>query len=211
METEPRARAVSGGVGVSALGSKVRDYNIPGMPFRVHQFGTPVPSLRSSRRRVRERESFLPSCRPSLPARCGPFQTSAKLRGSASRLCFLFPSFLPRLCSVLERTSERFDPFQEGPAIRESVNAYLLFFAPFSVSLPPRPFFARAYVNCTKSFLELHKYGSFVHFGISCYILYSVNLRNLKYICGISNKMQRGTVIKKNLRVFYGHMIYKIE
>lgn len=94
METEPRARAVPGGVGVSALGSKVRDYNIPGMPFRVHQFGTPVPSLRSSRRRVRERESFLLSCRPSfsLPARCGPFQTSAKLRGSASRLCFLFPS-----------------------------------------------------------------------------------------------------------------------
>lgn len=83
METEPRARAVSGGVGVSALGSKVRDYNIPGMPFRVHQFGTPVPSLRSSRRRVRERESFLPSCRPSLPARCGPFQTSAKLRVEA--------------------------------------------------------------------------------------------------------------------------------
>lgn len=48
METGPGARAIPGGVGVSALGSKVRDYNIPGMPFRVHQFGTPVPSLRSS-------------------------------------------------------------------------------------------------------------------------------------------------------------------
>lgn len=33
------------------MGSKVRDYNIPGMPFRVHQFGTPVPSLRSSQPR----------------------------------------------------------------------------------------------------------------------------------------------------------------
>lgn len=66
-------------------------------------------------------------------------------------------------------------------------------------SLCPRPSFTRAYVNCTKSFLELHKYGNFVYFGISCYILYSVNLCNLKYICGISDEMQRGTVIKKNL------------
>lgn len=197
METEPRARAVSGGVGVSALGSKVRDYNIPGMPFRVHQFGTPVPSLRSSRRRVRERESFLPSCRPSLPARCGPFQTSAKLRGSASRLCFLFPSFPPALmlrARKNERAVRSFPGRTRYPGIGKCLLTFLR--SLFHLSAP-RPFFARAYVNCTKSFLELHKYGSFVHFGISCYILYSVNLCNLKYICGISNKCKEEQWLRK--------------
>lgn len=71
METGPDARAIPGGVGVSALGSKVRDYNIPGMPFRVHQFGTPVPSLRSSlftTPRARARV-FSPCCPSSLPSR----------------------------------------------------------------------------------------------------------------------------------------------
>lgn len=69
METGPGA--IPGGVGVSALGSKVRDYNIPGMPFRVHQFGTPVPSLRSSlftTPRARARV-FSPSCPSCLPSR----------------------------------------------------------------------------------------------------------------------------------------------
>lgn len=46
------------------LGSKVRDYNIPGMPFRVHQFGTPVPSLRSSQPRE---DLLLLLLRPSSP------------------------------------------------------------------------------------------------------------------------------------------------
>lgn len=205
METEPRARAVPGGVGVSALGSKVRDYNIPGMPFRVHQFGTPVPSLRSSRRRVRrERESFLPSCRPSfsLPARCGPFQTSAKLRGSASRLCFRSsPRFpLPPALMLRARKNERavrsFPGRTRYPGIGKCLLTFLRSLFRLLTPVLPLPF---AYVNCTKSFLELHKYGSFVYFGISCYILYSVNLCNLKYICGISDEMQRGTVIKKNL------------
>lgn len=46
------------------LGSKVRDYNIPGMPFRVHQFGTPVPSLRSSQP---HEDLLLLLLRPSSP------------------------------------------------------------------------------------------------------------------------------------------------
>ncbi|KAI4485885.1 hypothetical protein M0804_006374 [Polistes exclamans] len=37
---EPGSSRGGNGVGVSSFGSKVRDYNIPGMPFRVHQFGS---------------------------------------------------------------------------------------------------------------------------------------------------------------------------
>lgn len=174
METKPRARAVPGGVGVSALGSKVRDYNIPGMPFRVHQFGTPVPSLRSSRRRVRERASLLSLPLPALPCQrvCGPFQTSAKLRGSASRLCSLLPLFLPRLCSVLERTRRAVRSFP-GRTRYPGIGKCLLTF-PRSLSpppLPPAPFFLYpyAYVNCTKSFFW-NCINMGVYFGRSCYI-----------------------------------------
>lgn len=54
----------TGGGSPGCLGSKVRDYNIPGMPFRVHQFGTPVPSLRSSQPRE---DLLLLLLRPSSP------------------------------------------------------------------------------------------------------------------------------------------------
>lgn len=76
------------------LGSKVRDYNIPGMPFRVHQFGTPVPSLRSSQ--PREDLLFASLC-PS-PPRLVPRR-----------------AFEDQACSGSEKQG---DPFQEGSAIR---------------------------------------------------------------------------------------------
>lgn len=99
METGPGARAIPGGVGVSALGSKVRDYNIPGMPFRVHQFGTPVPSLRSSlfttpRARARVFSPFLPfllALAPRGAARSGRTRSPVE----AHHACTL----PPRLCS----------------------------------------------------------------------------------------------------------------
>lgn len=179
------------------MGSKVRDYNIPGMPFRVHQFGTPVPSLRRVHGAAcaNARVFSLPSL-PPFPCpgpRCAPFQTSAKLRGSASLLPL--PWFLPHLCPLRARRNERFNPFQEGPAIQESVNTYLLFLAPFPLRPLPPPFFARAYVNCTKSFLKLHKYAGYFR----CILLYfdTLNFFDLKYICSIFHKVQR-EMAKKN-------------
>lgn len=137
-------------MGVSALGSKVRDYNIPGMPFRVHQFGTPVPSLRSSlftapRARARASASrFSPPCPSCLPAlRSVPDEREAPWkRITLVTLLPRPPLPPPALILVLERTSVRPDPFQEGPAIRESVNALTYF------SSSPFPLLPRAFVNC---------------------------------------------------------------
>jgi len=93
----------------------------------VRQF--PLCGVPSSQRRVRERESSLPlallACLPRA-ARWSPFWTNAKLHGSASRL---YPPFA--LMLMLERTSMRSDPFQEGSPIQESVNA--LTFPPLSL------------------------------------------------------------------------------
>lgn len=86
-----------GGVGVSALGSKVRDYNIPGMPFRVHQFGTPVPSLRSSlftTPRARARV-FSPSRPSRLPSR----RAVRSVPDEAPWKCIMLVTLPPRLYS----------------------------------------------------------------------------------------------------------------
>lgn len=82
METGPGRPWSLGWCGsLGCLGSKVRDYNIPGMPFRVHQFGTPVPSLRSSQPRAPlARISSAPSA----------FSSSSSSRSFAS-----FASFTP--------------------------------------------------------------------------------------------------------------------
>jgi len=126
METGSGARAIPGGVGVSALGSKVRDYNIPGMPFRVHQFGTPVPSLRSFLFTTpRARESSLPSCLPGS-VRSGRTRNLME----EHHAWYPPPPSLPALILVLERTSVQPDPFQEGPVIRESINALTYFSSP---------------------------------------------------------------------------------
>lgn len=129
METGSGARAIPGGVGVSALGSKVRDYNIPGMPFRVHQFGTPVPSLRSSlfttpraRARLLSLMPFLLALAPRGAVRSG------RTRNLVEEHHAWYPP--PALIFVLERTSVQLDPFQEGPAIRESINALTYFSSP---------------------------------------------------------------------------------
>lgn len=132
-------RAIPGGVGVSALW--VQRFAI--ITFRACRFVC-INSVRQFplcgvHSRVRERESP-PSCpsRPSV-ARSVPDEREA-LRGSVSRLYPPSP-LLPRLCSrEREReTRERPDPFQEGPAVRESANACSLFLAPFSLParLPP--------------------------------------------------------------------------
>lgn len=176
METEPRARAVPGGVGVSALGSKVRDYNIPGMPFRVHQFGTPVPSLRSSRRRVRERESLfsLPAALPCNSAFARPsFQTSAKLRGSASRLCFLSP--IPPALMLRARKNERAVRSFPGRTRYPGIGKCLLTF-PRSLFPLPAPFFLCPSIARNR-FWNCISMGVFIYFGISSYIFwYSLNL-----------------------------------
>lgn len=66
------------------LGSKVRDYNIPGMPFRVHQFGTPVPSLRSSQ--PREDLLFASLCPSPSPPRPSPAASRIRrVRATRSR------------------------------------------------------------------------------------------------------------------------------
>lgn len=110
-----RSRAIPGGVGVSALGSKVRDYNIPGMPFRVHQFGTPVPSLRSSQPRAR---ALLPPCPSRLLAAVRSVPDEREALVEAYHALAPPPSSPPRLCARNRETSERPDPFQEGPGNR---------------------------------------------------------------------------------------------
>ena len=85
METEPGTSGVpsTGGddVGVQAVASsKVRDYNIPGMPFRVHQFGTPVPSLRSSQPR-----EHLPLV-VAFPLLASPGRRFCRTRGSSKEV-----------------------------------------------------------------------------------------------------------------------------
>ena len=81
------------------MSSKVRDYNIPGMPFRVHQFGTPVPSLRSSQPREHLPLVVAP---PTLPASslAGDFVGREEARKSG----------VPRLVPPREKQN----PFQEG-------------------------------------------------------------------------------------------------
>lgn len=87
---------------LSALGSKVRDYNIPGMPFRVHQFGTPVPSLRSSQPRARARDSLL----PFLPALSRVVRSVPDEREAPWKRITLMPRAYAR-ARENERTSER--------------------------------------------------------------------------------------------------------
>lgn len=128
------------------------------MPFRVHQFGTPVPSLRSSQPRARV-FSLLPLSLSCLPAVFGPFQTSAKLlRGSASR-------------SHSRRTNERSFPGRTRyPGIGK--RAYLLFLAPFSRAVNLFRCVCLVQIdNCAKSFVELHKHGIIECSTHSSYVL----------------------------------------
>lgn len=86
------------------MGSKVRDYNIPGMPFRVHQFGTPVPSLRSSQ--PREDLLFASLCPSPSPPRPSPAARGSGVFGQreAGR------SFPGRICYPLESVNASFSP-----------------------------------------------------------------------------------------------------
>lgn len=104
----------------------------------VRQF--PLCGVPSSQRRVRERESSLPLCPLLLALALRGAVRSGRTRSPVEAHHACNPP--PALILVLERTSVRPDPFQEGPAIRESVNALtLLFLAPFSL-------LSIAFVNC---------------------------------------------------------------